>query len=90
MVPASVKAGRRRVSAAEACLRSCGLTRWRRGATTRGTGWIRLPLSRVPASKFRLRVGWFYSRSHPNSDIVFYAYMLVFLYMKLSRSMSYE
>ena len=28
MVPASVKAGRRRVSAAEACLRSCGLTRY--------------------------------------------------------------
>ena len=32
----------------------------------------------------------FIVRSHPDSDIVFYAYMLVFLYMKLSRSMSYE
>ena len=59
MVPASVKAGRRRVSAAEACLRSCGLMRWR-GATTRGTGWIQVAAFQGAASKFRLRVGWFY------------------------------
>ena len=59
MVPASVKAGRRRVSAAEACLRSCGLMRWR-GATTRGTGWIQVAAFQGAASKFRLRFGWFY------------------------------
>ena len=33
--------------------------RWR-GATTRGTGWIQVAAFQGAASKFRLRVGWFY------------------------------
>ena len=51
MVPASVKAGRRRVSAAEACLRSCGLMRLRGEDSVEQVG-SRLPLSRVPQASF--------------------------------------